>query len=236
MTDYIPKKDADFDIWFKNLVQYVNQKCIAVPPATEPEWDHIPASRRNELNNSYADWYTAYVITLKPHTPPETEAKNEARDDSEAEIRPFVNQYLRFPPVTNVDRTAMGIHNRDPHPTPVPKPTAQVEADLTFPGIHLVELKKIRPIASGAPPDPRSDYGVRIYYGILDGSGRERITAPPLTGDDLPHSVFTRRKKYRFDFDGSSGKTVYLCMRYENDKGGEEGEGPFGPILSAVIP
>ncbi|MDR1930756.1 MAG: hypothetical protein LBQ44_09045, partial [Treponema sp.] len=62
------------------------------------------------------------------------------------------------------------------------------------------------------------------------------IAAPPRTGDDLPHSVFTRRKKYRFDFDGNSGKTVYFCLRYENDKGGEEGEGPYGPILSAVIP
>jgi hypothetical protein len=35
---------------------------------------------------------------------------------------------------------------------------------------------------------------------------------------------------------GDSGKTVYFCLRYENQKGGEEGEGPFGPIMSAIIP
>jgi hypothetical protein len=31
-------------------------------------------------------------------------------------------------------------------------------------------------------------------------------------------------------------KTVWFCLRYENEKGGEEGEGPFGPLFSAIIP
>jgi hypothetical protein len=44
------------------------------------------------------------------------------------------------------------------------------------------------------------------------------------------------RKKFRFDFEGDSRKTVYFCLRYENEKGGNGGEGPFGPILSAIVP
>jgi hypothetical protein len=60
-----------------------------------------------------------------------------------------------------------------------------------------------------------------------------RVGAPPRTGSDLPYSVFTRKKKQRFDFDGESGTTVYFCLRYENPTGKA---GPFGPILSAVIP
>jgi hypothetical protein len=63
-----------------------------------------------------------------------------------------------------------------------------------------------------------------------------RISAAPVTGNDLPHSTFTRHKKYRFNFDGDSGKTVWFCLRYENEKSGEEGEGPFGPLFSAIIP
>jgi hypothetical protein len=39
-----------------------------------------------------------------------------------------------------------------------------------------------------------------------------------------------------FDFDGESGKTVYFCLCYENQKGGKKGQGPFGPRLHAVIP
>jgi hypothetical protein len=71
---------------------------------------------------------------------------------------------------------------------------------------------------------------------VLEESGRRGrflVSAAPETGEDLPHSVFTRRKKERFDFDGYSGKTVYFCLRWENTKG--EG-GPFGPIKQAVIP
>ncbi|MDR1862372.1 MAG: hypothetical protein LBQ67_00470 [Treponema sp.] len=230
--DYIPSNSAEFDRFFKFMNQYVAQKC----DGQTPEWTHILAPARTAMADAYTAWYTAYSQTIGPHTPVETEAKNDAKKAAEQVIRPFVQQYLMFPPVTNEDRTAMGLHNPDLVKTPVPKPVNQAEADLTFPGIHLVELQKIRPV-SGAVPDRRSDYGVRIHYGILDAAtAKGRITAAPQTGDDLPHSVFTRRKKHRFNFDGSSGKTVYFCLRYENGKGGEEGQGPFGPILSAVIP
>jgi hypothetical protein len=188
------------------------------------------------MDGSYDDWHRAYVNTLGPHTPVDTLARNEAQKAAGAVIRLFVNRYMRFPPVTNEDRSATGISNHSGGRSPVGKPSAQAEADLVFPGIHLVELRKIHP-AGGASPDPRSDYGVRIFYGVLGGGkARERITEPPRTGGELPQSIFTRRKTYRFDFDGDSGKAVYFCLRYENSKGGEEGEGPFGPILSAFIP
>jgi hypothetical protein len=86
---------------------------------------------------------------------------------------------------------------------------------------------------------PEADYGVRIFWGIMgEASAKDkfRITAPPLVGDDLPHSTFTHRKKFRFDFEGDSGKTVWFALRYENAKGGKKGEGPFGPFFSAIIP
>jgi hypothetical protein len=98
-----------------------------------------------------------------------------------------------------------------------------------------VELRKIRPVA-GNPPGAASDYGVRIYWGLTGAPTekyRFRVTETPKSGYDLPNSRYTRRKRENFDFDGESGNRVYFCMRYENNKGGE---GPFGPILSAVIP
>jgi hypothetical protein len=153
----------------------------------------------------------------------------------EAKMRFFRDRYFKLPPLTEGDWAALGFRRKDPRPTPIPVPRNQVEADLTFPGIHLVELRKIRPV-SGTAPDARSDYGVRIYYGLSGPSGETykfRVTGEPRGGKDLPYSVFTKRKKERFDFDGESGNTVYFCLRYENSKGEA---GPFGPILSAVIP
>ncbi|MDR2758488.1 MAG: hypothetical protein LBB78_03820 [Spirochaetaceae bacterium] len=230
--DYIPARDAEFDIFFTNLVEYVDQKT----GGNVPEWTHIPPPALTALRDARNAWEAAYIPTTRPHTPVETEAKNDAKQAAKQVLRPFVNQYLRYLPVTNEDRTAMGIRNKDTIPTPIPPPEAQAEADLTFPGVHLVEVANIRAVKGGTAPDLRSDYGVRIYYGF-SGSATEkyrfRLAGEPKSGGDLPYSVFTRRKKERFDFDGESGNTVYFCLRYENPRGQT---GPFGPMLSAVIP
>ncbi|MDR1862775.1 MAG: hypothetical protein LBQ67_02520 [Treponema sp.] len=66
--DYIPRPDAEFNNWFKHLSQYVTQKTSGATPA----WTHIPPAEVILLNNSYAGWYTAYAMVLKPHTPAET--------------------------------------------------------------------------------------------------------------------------------------------------------------------
>jgi hypothetical protein len=110
---------------------------------------------------------------------------------------------------------------------------------VVYPGPHLLELVKIRRVSGIGNGPPDAGYGVRIFWGIMGDpaeAGKFRISVPPQVGGDLPHSTFTHRKKFRFDFEGESGKTVWFSIRYENSKGGKEGEGPFGPIFSAVIP
>jgi hypothetical protein len=72
-----PPNDAKFDIWFKNLVDYVTAKCN---PPDAPEWSFIPYSEVTLLRNAYTDWRAAYTPTLKPHTPEETLAKDEGRE------------------------------------------------------------------------------------------------------------------------------------------------------------
>jgi hypothetical protein len=94
--DYLTLGDPVFDQPYKFMCQYVNGKCSGA----EPEWTRIPAAARTGLNNGCA-------ATIGPHTPVDTDAKNDAKKDAKGVIRPFVNQYLRFPPVTNEDRTAI---------------------------------------------------------------------------------------------------------------------------------
>jgi hypothetical protein len=206
--------------------------------ATRTAWG-IPADRFLELGTRYASAQELLekAMSREDRTPVVTEQCREAFDALEETQRFFKKHYFLVPPLELSDLVRLGLALPNP-PSPIPRPKNQVEADLTFPGIHLVELQKIRPVA-GMPPDPRSDYGVRIYYGLSGSASdrfRFRVTGVPASGNDLPYSLFTRRKKERFDFDGESGNTVYFCLRYENSKGGKEGVGPFGPILSAVIP
>ncbi|MDR2738388.1 MAG: hypothetical protein LBB68_00930, partial [Treponema sp.] len=220
--DYVPVRDVDFDNWFGHLLGYVNAKC---GPPDAPEWTHIPAEALAELNGAYAAWHAAYESTLGPCTAPEREKKRRARRASEKTLRNFVNAYLRYhPAVTGYDKGQMGLHIRAT-PSPISRPKAQPEADVIYPGVHLIELNHIRAVASGGD-DSRGDFGVRIFWGILAPAAahdRFRMADPPVTGEDLPHSTFTHRKRYRFDFSGDSGRTVYFCLRYENEKGGKEG-------------
>jgi hypothetical protein len=86
-TDYLNKKDADFDIWFSFMYQYVSQKCAGQPPA----WTHIPQAALNTLGELHTAWKTAYGAVIGPHTKVDTEAKNDAKKAAKKVIRPFVN-------------------------------------------------------------------------------------------------------------------------------------------------
>jgi hypothetical protein len=232
---FIPDPGPAYDTFFGNICQYVEMKCS---PAESPQWSHIPQGERTVLNAAYADWHAAYAPTLVPHTPAATAMRNAAWKRSKKVLARFIQVWLRgFPDiVTEGDLRNMGIPPIDEDHTNIPPPQVQVEADLAFPGIHMVELRKIRPVSGLDRPDPRSDHGVRIYYGITGEENAEfpfRLDGPIKTARVLPYSVFTRKKKERFDFEGESGNTVYFCLRYENSKGEA---GPYGPILSAVIP
>jgi hypothetical protein len=159
-----------------------------------------------------------------------------------AKMRFFKSRYFLEPPLTDADLASLGLPPKDTSRTPVPPPTSQAEADIGRPGVHLLELY-LRAIA-GSPPDPhRADYGFRIYWGVLPTGGasteaatgiKRELIKIPVSGEELPHSKFTRRKKELFDFPAEdSGKTVFFCVRFENAKGEP---GPWGPIFSAIIP
>jgi hypothetical protein len=159
-----------------------------------------------------------------------------------SKMRFIKGRYFLVPPLTNADIISLELQPKDSTRTPVPPPVAQAEADITRPGVHLLELH-LRPV-SGSPPDPhRADYGYRIYYGIMPQGGastematgvKRELVKVPSSGDELPHSKFTRRKKELFDFPAEdSGKTVFFCVRYENAKGEP---GPWGPMFSSIIP
>jgi hypothetical protein len=68
---------------------------------------------------------------------------------------------------------------------------------------------------------------------VVGGTGPWAIAAPPVTAADIPWSMFTRRRRERFDFEGNSGKEIYAYIVWTNEKGKL---GPPGPIFSGIIP
>jgi hypothetical protein len=253
MPDYIPSNDEKFLVWTQNLHAYALAHAEAMKIDTTVITALIP------LMDAYADAFAACVGNPN-HGKIDVRLKNQTKDALKKAMRVFVSGYITYNPnVTDIDRDEMSTPIHDKTPTPVPPPTVQAEADISYPGIHEVELK-IHPQTALPAGATKSDYGVRIYWGVLDPAGASstdkfRITVPPASGDDLCYSAtptslgvlrsktprqcqrhcpFTRKTRHRFDYsEEDRGKHVYFCLRYENSKGDA---GPWGPILSAVIP
>jgi hypothetical protein len=221
MADYIPNNDAAFDNWFKALVQYVTGKCSGSSPA----WTHIPQAAVTALSTAYAAWYTVYTPTKVPHTPVDTEAKNDGKAAAKLVIRPFVNQYLRFPPVTNEDRTAMGIPNRDPEPSPVPRPEDIPEVEALTPKPRVLRFR-FRRYGMKRWGKPQGIHGMELRWVISD--------EPPHLVQDLIHSEFATRSPLDLTFEEDQrGKRLYFAVRWET---GTVKKGDWSEIYSAIIP
>jgi hypothetical protein len=179
---------------------------------------------------------TLELVKSGERTPVITAQCREDFELLEEKMRFIKSRYLVG--LSDAELASLGLRPRKDR-SPVPPPQDFPEADISYPGVHTLELHP-RPVAGSPTLNPRSGY--RIYWGILPHGGatveaatgeKRELMKPPTSGKELPHSRWTRRRKERFSFDGDSGKTVYFCIRYENSKG-ESGE--FGPIFPAVIP
>jgi hypothetical protein len=219
--DYIPHHDPDFDRWFKFLNQYVAQKCTGSPPA----WGHIPQEPRTALIEAYGLWYTAFSKTSGPHTPVDTEAKNNAKGAAEAAIRPFVNQYLRFLPVTNEDRSALEIPNHDAIRTTIPPPATRPEFDLRIRDIRRIDVD-FWDLGSESKAKPYGIQGAVVYWLIQETA--------PVRPEELGNSTLATRTPHTLTFEETQrGRRVHVVLRWQNEKGEK---GPFSEILSTVIP
>jgi hypothetical protein len=133
-----------------------------------PAWTHIPPDVLLVLSALLTAWQTAFLKLSGPHTQVDIYAKNTAKRNAKALLRPFINQYLRFPPVTDADRLAMGIPNKDTHPTPVKPPETGPSFSIIQmgPGTLGVIYRDGEKGRKGSKP--KGVVGARIYYCVSD--------------------------------------------------------------------
>jgi hypothetical protein len=148
-----------------------------------------------------------------------------AFDALTAAMRDMKRRYFFMPPLSEADIVSLGLKVHDGTPTPSGPPTAQVGVETFLVGRHELGIKIV--YVTGSPDDP-ANKGYRIWYSVIAPG-----ETPPANPDDLRKSFFTKRKTDVIGFDfGDSGKTVYFAVQVEND--GKKG--PWGPIVSALIP
>jgi hypothetical protein len=218
---YIPTNDLEFEVWLCYLVEYVLARVLTA----QPVWTHIPVTEAEVLAAAYTLWHTAYLPTLKPHTPIDTKAKNSAKKTATKVAQLFVNRFLRYPPVTNEDRAAMRIPNQDEHPSPIkPSETGPLfSISIVGPGTLGIVFRNGDKGRKGSKP--HGVEGVRIYYGF-----------EPVTNQKyLPFSEWGTKCPHLLRFpEEDRGKRVYIALQWEIRK--EHGESPWSEIQSELVP
>jgi hypothetical protein len=137
-------------------------------------------------------------------------------------MRDFKRRYFLSPPLADADYVRLGLKIPDHIPTPSGDPTAQVTIETYLVGRHELGIKIV--YLTGNPDDK----GYRIWYSVI-----AQGETPPANPEELRRSFYTMRKKDVMEFEyGDSGKTAYFAVQVEND--GKKG--PWGPLISALIP
>ncbi|MDR3130133.1 MAG: hypothetical protein LBU18_01155 [Treponema sp.] len=208
--DYIPEKDADFDGWFENFKNYVVEMTGGRPPV----WTHIPAEKVTGLGARFDAWRAAFQKTKGPHTSVDTEIKNEEKAAALDFIRPFVNQYLRFDPVTDAQRSAAGVNNHDPNRTPVGDPATRPGITGVKPlGGGRVELHFKDEKVEHSQAIPYGMNGCLLSYALSDGEIADLKLFK--TTKLLTHSPFVLHLGSE-----AEGKVLSFALCWQNEKGG----------------
>jgi hypothetical protein len=218
---YISSNAAKFDNLFKKIVQYTGVKV----QGTGAEWKHIPREEIEALNTEYEVWHAAYTASLTINFPKDAVARKEAKKKASAELRNFVNRYLRFTPVTNEDRTAMGIPVRDGIRTTIAVPTEVVNFFFKPKAFKQQEVHfKVKGVESKAKP-----YG---YEGaVIRWMTSDKAAA---SVEELNQVDVASRTPYVMNFsDAERGKVLSVAMQWMNRK---SQKGPLSEIQTAIVP
>ena len=208
-----------------------------------PQW-HIPAEHVSQLAQDAKRAEDALgKVNSGTRTPADIVSCNIAFADMETEARFIRKRFLHVPPLRPEHLALLLLRQPDNIPTNVNPPTVQPTITIAYPGgPHLLRIT-LAPLAGSDPFDERSDYGHAIFLGLMPQGGAtvEQAASPkhylmkdPLSGAELQHWRFTRRKRDFVEFAAEeSGMRAFFCARYENQKGEH---GPWGPVASAVVP
>jgi hypothetical protein len=160
-----------------------------------------------------------------PHIPQLTAEKNRVRTRTERALRAFINRFLRWPPVTDLERDKMGIRNWDTirTPQPVPATVPEIEADTSVIRRLSFRLRDFGATNWGKPEHVRA---MEFAWGIREGR-------PAIIGE-LPHLETATANPITLDFEEEErGARVFFAARWLNNTAQP---GPWSDIESAIIP
>lgn len=219
MADYLPARDAEFNSWQGNLVNFAETQLTS--------WS-IPASDFITLKTDQRVWIDAFdhakIKTARDRG--DVQAKNDARKLYEQSLRTFVKQWLAFNTrVSDRDRELMGVTVRKGTRTPRPKPATAPEGRIDF----SIRMQHKVYFADQATPTRRGKpvgiVGCEVWMKI-DGLA-------PVDPSELTYIMTSTRTPCVVTIEGKyAGKTAFYWLRWANTCGET---GPWGNPVSATV-
>lgn len=221
-TNYIPAQDSLLDTWAANF-----SALITATPATYG----LGAGDATNISNVVTPWHTAYLAAINPSTRTHTtvQAKNTARTNMLAVLRPYSQQVANNAGVSSANKIALGLNPRTSTPTPVPTP-------VTYPVLSIPSLlpsglvlryrdELASPTVKAKPPGAIS----MELHGIAMGSGTPTISIDlaPIIATATKSPLIVDTTSY------TRGQTLWLGGRWVTRTGLK---GPFSTLINAVVP
>ncbi|MEI7596437.1 MAG: hypothetical protein WCK02_11865 [Bacteroidota bacterium] len=206
MSDFIPTKDADFNLFQGSIISIVTPNAnawgilaadlTALTPL-QTLWNNAFAKASNKLNRTSADVQT----------------KNDARKLYEKAIRNFIAQWIaKNPKVPDSERERMGLTLKD---TKLKK-AVQVNAipigvvDFSIRLQHTINFSDANSPRSKAKPDGMN--GCEIWMKLGGDAPKE--------ASELSYVATDTRTPYVIQFSGAdAGKTAYYWLRWISNTG-----------------
>lgn len=146
-TSYIPAQDGAFASWLLNFRTQLDLG-VGVPPATGGDVANVDA-----VDTAYQ---AAYLLATDPltRTPTTVAAKNTAKSNALAVVRPVAQLINNDVSVSDADRITLGLTVRATTPTPISAPTTFPLLDLlnATPGVHTIQYRDSATPTSKAKP------------------------------------------------------------------------------------
>lgn len=216
----IPPKDGDFDNWFNNF-----STLITAAPATYG----LAPSDAVIIASQFSAWHAAYllVVSHSTRTAMTVSAKNTARVNALAVIRPYGRTISNNAGVTSANKIALGLNPQTSTPTPITAPTTNPTLTVQSASNLAIILRYRDSMAS--PSVKSKPYGAKsceIYC---------TVSATPITDPTLLFfKVSATKSPLTITFgSGDVGKQAYMVARWKTQTGLF---GPWGSIINFTVP
>ena len=217
MADFIPKDQAEFDVWATTFKDYVAINYAALG---------LTANQKQEILNVCLASHISFVDKQEKENlyRGAVEQDNADREICKEALRKFARQIQGRKETTDIQREGLGITVRDKIPTPVGVPDIAPELEIDF------SQRLQHKVHAGT--NPQNENLNKKPKGVQSIELRKKVGEVPAGPDDMQIAVIMTSSPVVIDCSGQAGKICYYVARYLNTKGEP---GPWGEVESAEV-